>query len=340
LVFHIGQQKLKCPYCGTVREIDLDPESKIREQNFQVMLDFLAGQKQETVEIPLVRCDSCGSEVLFEGTLTSTKCPCCGSPIQKENVHRGGVRVPVDGVLPFRIEQQLAAEQLSKWVKSRWFAPNDFKEVTPESNFNGVYLPFWTFDSLTFTQYVGERGDHYTVTVGSGKDQRRETRTRWWPASGQFQRFFDDVLVKGTQELPSNHIENLAPWPLEETRPFTPEFLAGFFARTYDVDLKSAFDLARSKMELELRSDCSRRIGGDEQRLHQINSRYDAITYKHLLLPVWLLAYRYHDRLYRVFVNAVTGEVQGDRPYSWRKIIAAAVAVIMIAVTIFAAVRQ
>ena len=44
------------------------------------------------------------------------------------------------------------------------------------------------------------------------------------------------------------------------------------------------------------------------------------MTYKHLLLPVWILAYKYGEKTYQVVVNAATGEVQGERPYSWIKI--------------------
>ena len=65
-------------------------------------------------------------------------------------------------------------------------------------------------------------------------------------------------------------------------------------------------------------------------------SRYEAITFKHLLLPVWLLAYRYKDKPYRVVVNACTGEVQGERPYSWVKITFTVLAALLAAGTVAA----
>lgn len=341
LVFHIGQQKLKCPYCGGERAIELGPEAAVREQDFQSILQQLRERKEQTAEEHSeVRCESCGSDVVFEGTLTSTICPYCGSPIQRENVHRGGFRIPVDAVLPFQVEQQRAEQLLSQWVRTRWFAPNDFKRAGVKERFNGVYLPFWTFDALTFTRYVGERGEHYTVTVGTGKDQRTETRTRWYPASGSFQRFFDDLLVNATSQLPVNLIDNLAPWPLHKCCPFTPEYLAGFFARTYDVKIEEGFAIARERAENALREESRRRIGGDEQRLYTLECRYDAVSYKHLLLPVWMLAYRYRNKSFRVFVNAVTGEVQGARPYSWVKIVSAVLAVVAGIVAIAAALRN
>jgi hypothetical protein len=168
--------------------------------------------------------------------------------------------------------------------------------------------------------YSGERGEHYYVTVGTGKDRRRERRTRWYPASGRFQRFFDDVLVAATGGFPRPILRSLEPWPLHKCLPFTQEVLAGYFARTYDVDLDHGFVIGKQRIDEALDQDVRSRIGGDTQRVHSIDTRYDGLTYKHVLLPLWLMAYQYKDRPYQVFINAGTGMVQGERPYSWVKI--------------------
>lgn len=340
LEFHIGDQKLKCPFCGAVKEIELQPESTIQEQNFHDMLERLkqlrADGSNELPDHEEVRCESCGANVVFTGTLTSSACPYCASPLQRENVHSATFRVPVDAVLPFLVEQRKATQLLKDWVKSLWFAPNDFKKKGAEGKFEGVYLPFWTFDSMTFTQYSGERGEHYYVTVGSGKNKRTERRTRWYPASGNFQRFFDDVLIVAARKLPMNLVNELEPWPLAQCIPFTQQVLAGYFARTYDAELDDGFVEARERIDRAIYSQVCRKIGGDTQRVHSVTSRYDAITYKHVLLPVWMLAYRYKDKPYRVFVNAATGEVQAERPWSWVKITLAVLAAIATAVTIYA----
>jgi len=170
------------------------------------------------------------------------------------------------------------------------------------------------------------RGDHYWVTVGSGKNRRRVRRTRWRPVSGRFERFFDDVLVLASEGQHRALVRGLEPWPLAETRPFDRRFLAGFLARTYDVELADGFDLARDRIDEALRADVRRRIGGDEQRVTHMRSTYEPVTYKHLLLPLWLLAYRWGDRTFQVVVNARTGEVQGERPWSWVKITLAVLA--------------
>ncbi|MEZ6130876.1 MAG: hypothetical protein R3C59_19575 [Planctomycetaceae bacterium] len=338
LEFHIGQQQLCCSYCGHVRKIEIDPDAAVLEQDFHSMLERISEWRSQTAQKKIqvgdedhagssttrneLRCESCGGNVEFVGTLTSSRCPYCDSPMQLENAHKCQEhRLPVDGILPFQIEREHARRNLAQWVESRWFAPNSFRRQGAEGKFNGVYLSYYTFDSMTFTAYTGQRGEHYWVTVGSGKDRRREMRTRWYPASGRFQRFFDDVLVLANTGLSRRFMLALEPWPLLKVVPFNQQMLAGLMARTYDIELDECFQEGRRRIDDALLLEVRQRIGGDTQQVQSVNSRYEAVTFKHLLLPVWLLAYRYHQKTYQVFINAATGEVQGERPYSVWKIL-------------------
>jgi hypothetical protein len=90
------------------------------------------------------------------------------------------------------------------WVNGRWFAPGEWKKRGVDGKFDGVYMPFFTFDAATFTRYSGERGDAYYVEVGSGEQKRRERRVRWSHAAGAFQRFFDDICIPALQSLPQS----------------------------------------------------------------------------------------------------------------------------------------
>ena len=324
LEFHIGQQSLVCPFCGHAQSLTLEEDEGVTEQDFDAMLERLVELRRqgvrEQLETQEVRCDSCGATVEFTGSLTSTVCAYCGSPIQRDNVYRSEDRVPVDGVLPFQVERGQAQENLRRWLGSLWFAPNAFKKQGMEGKFSGVYLPFWTFDAMTSCRYQGERGDHYVETHGVGDNRRRVRRTRWRPASGTFQRFFDDILVAANRSLPRSVLARLEPWPLERTIPFTEEALAGYLAQAYEISLDQGFPDAKGRVDAALRQAVAHRIGGDAQRIHRFASRYWAITYKHLLLPVWLMTYRYRDKAYQVVINAASGEVFGDRPYSAAKI--------------------
>lgn len=340
LEFEIGKQELKCPYCGFVKHLEFNPDAVVAEQDVSAMLEKLAELREKGVPdqqlTSEVRCESCGGQVEFSGALTSTECPYCASPIQRENIHTSPQRVPVDGVLPFLVDHAQAAAQLREWVKSRWFAPNEFKQKGVEGKFQGVYEPYWTFDFQTFTRYDGQRGDHYYITVGTGKDEKRVRQTRWSYASGAFHRFFDDILCFASNGLPVWLTQALEPWPLDQCKPFNQQLLAGFLARTYDIPLDNGLQEAKSRAEAALNTEVRQRIGGDEQQVDHQRTQYNAVTYKHLLLPLWLLVYRYHGTLYRVAINGGTGEVQGERPYSAWKIFFAVLAGILVAGGIYA----
>lgn len=326
LEFSIGQQSLKCPYCGHVEDLQPPEVDVLQERDLDAMLSRLQEWHEkgltddQTVGDHEVRCEGCGANVVFQGTLTATHCPYCATPLQRDKVHNAETRIHVDGVLPFLVPESRAATNLRNWVQSLWFAPNEFKKVGANGKFNGVYLPYFTFDAMTFTRWSGQRGDHYYVTVGTGKEQRQERRTNWTWVSGEFQRFFDDVLVLAVRGMNSALVLGLEPWPLGKCIPFNPEVMAGLFARTYDVELPECYEEGRKRVRAALESDVRSRIGGDEQRVDDLKVQLSALTFKHILLPVWLLAYKYHDKTYQVMINAATGEVQGERPWSWVKI--------------------
>lgn len=338
LTYAIGALELHCGHCGFRREIELDPDVEIDENDYQRALEQLATQRtrradaadaNETLAETVV-CEACAAEVTFEGAVTSMDCAYCGTPLQREEIHMHPDRIPVDGVLPFAVDRKAAQGALTRWVKGLWFAPNAFKRKGLRGDFHGVYLPFWTFDSLTFTQFKGQRGDSYWE--GSGKNRRR--RTRWRRVRGSFQHFFDDVLVLAAQRVRAmpmgRFLERLEPWPTKDLRPFQAEFLAGFQARTYDTRLEDGFSDAHRRMQEETRRFVRRRIGGDSQRIENIATRFDAVTYKHVLLPLWLMTYRHQGEEKQVVINAITGKVFGERPYSWVKIAFTVLSVVMV----------
>jgi hypothetical protein len=340
LTFSIGAQKLKCDHCGYEKALEFAEGAKVSENDLVHALENQTSRRASAGAAQFagtheVKCSACGATVQFQGTLTSSACAYCDAPIQRENAHAAEHRIPVDGLCTFLVEKTQAQQNLTKWVKSRWFAPNAWKARGVDGKFDGVYMPFFTFDAMTFTRYSGERGDAYYETVGSGNNKRRVRKVRWSPAYGSFQRFFDDVLIPALKSLPQKLLRGLEPWPLEKTVPFSDAAMSGKLAHTYELELKETFHLSKERMEESLRADVKKRIGGDEQRIHSMDVNYSALTYKHILLPVWILAYRYLDKPYRVCVNAMTGSVHGERPWSKVKIALAVIFALIVGATIW-----
>lgn len=342
LVFSIGEQSLQCPYCAAIKQIEPPAEVPIVERDYLRAIERLKRLREKTshdeessITEHAIRCSSCGADVIFQGTLTSSQCPYCASPLQRDNIHDSVSRLPVDGVLPFLVPQTQAAANLRNWVKSLWWAPNEFLKQGANGKFNGVYMPYFTYDAATQTRFSGQRGDTYFVTVGEGNNRRTEQRIRWSYREGAFNRFFDDVMMIAATKQHLDLVEALEPWPLDQLMSFTPEVLAGFFSRTYDVELEDGFRGARQRMEAALSMEVRQRIGGDVQQVDSQQTNYSAVTFKHILLPVWLLAYRYQNKTYQVMMNAATGEVSGQRPYSWVKITFAAMLIAIVVATIW-----
>ena len=170
---------------------------------------------------------------------------------------------------------------------------------------------------------------------------RQVPQIQWTPVQGRVARFFDDVLVGASKSLPRQIIEQLEPWDLANLVPFNESYLSGFASEYYQVNLDQGFDLAKRKMESVIYHDIAFNIGGDQQRIEQFSTQHSGTTYKHCLLPVWSAAFRYQQKAYHFIINGRTGQVQGERPYSYWKIgFAVVFGVIAIAAVLFALERS
>jgi hypothetical protein len=332
--FAPGTHALACEHCGAQIEI-ADHGAPIVEHPLAEGM-AKAARGQLVTGGREIQCKTCGARAVTTGA--ATRCAFCDSAMVVELTETEATFLP-ESVLPFRVDAKSAGELWSKWLRSRWFAPRDLGRRAQRDGLDGCYLPYWTYDADTLTSYRGERGEHYwdteTYTDSDGKTQTRSVqKTRWYHASGQVDVTFDDVLVPASQTLPRSLVEKLEPWDLVHLEPFDPRFLAGFLAERYTVDLEPGFAVAQERMEPDIKKAVRRDIGGDEQRIHEHATSYLNATFKHLLLPLWIASFRYKDKVYRTTVNAQTGEVAGERPYSAWKITLFVLAIVAVIVAI------
>jgi len=325
LLFEPGKDCLVCPYCGTENPIPAS-HGVVREQDFLAQLDS-ASSGQDLIDVVTVHCATCGAETTLAPNVTAGRCPFCGSPIVTQGASRRLIRPK--SLLPFAIAREVAQGLFAQWLASLWFAPSNLtKRAESSGGLTGVYIPAWTYDCHTESEYTGERGDDYWATetyttVENGKTvtrTRQVLRTSWHGVSGEVADDFDDLLVLASESLPAKQAAALEPWDLNHLIPYQDEYLSGFVAESYQIDLAGGFERAKQLMQPTIESTIRSDIGGDHQRIGSVHSTYEAITFKHLLLPLWISAYRYQGKTYRFLVNARTGEVQGERPWSAVKI--------------------
>jgi ribosomal protein S27E len=327
---------MKCLSCGNTVAVP-EPSGVVTAHALEDALKHVTPLSDIALE---VNCDGCGSVVVFEPPEVAGACSFCGATIVAQPKAADPMIAP-DAVLPLKVTKDAAQGEVRDWIGSRWFAPNALHKMAQQEGIAGVYLPFWTYAADTESQYSGARGVHYytteyyTETDSNGNTvqmSRQVMQTAWSPASGRVARNFADVLVPATKSVNEGRLNALEPWDLPSLCAYEPAYLAGFKAQRYQVELPAGFEKAKAVMERVIEQDVREDIGGDEQQVNQVHTSTTNETFKHLLLPVWIGAYQFQGKVFQVMVNARTGEVQGERPYSAVKI---AMLVIGILISLF-----
>jgi len=330
LDFDPSGTSLKCPYCGHSKHVYTD-YTAVQERDFQAFIErgepgpgTIPGRSEQ------VSCGGCGAVVLLEDHVATDKCPFCATHLESQPQAAEAMIEP-ESILPFAVDYRKAKDAFERWINDRWFAPSGLTQLSSLGQLNGVYVPFWSYDAMTYTRYTGQRGEERTAGVDpmhddmsivalAGMSHHNHRHMEWREVSGEVHHFFDDNLVCASLSIPLDKVMQLQPWDLENLVGFKPEYLSGFKTQRYAVPLRDGFDMAKILMEPTIKGMCLADIGGDVQILDTYNTKHERVTFKHALLPVWIASYRYFDKAYQIMVNARTGEVVGDRPWSVFKV--------------------
>ncbi len=305
---------LACPYCGYTEEIPLDEVFTTAEE-----LDFETAESVENCNWgtakKVVICESCGAESIYDELQISDVCPYCGSNqvMQEQNKDT----LAPGGVCTFKITAKQAGENFKNWIKRKIFCPRAAKESAKPKSFQGVYLPYWTFDSNTYTSYTAKYGKDRTVR---DKDGNTKTVTDWYHTSGQHQEFIDDQLVVGTDRHDESIMRRIEPFDTADNLSYKPEYVAGYVSERYSIGLKAAWEKAKDYINSRLHSNIRELIKTQYNADHvsdlDLDIRYSNIKFKYLLLPIWLSSFRYKNKVYQFMVNGQTGKVGGKSPIS------------------------
>lgn len=332
-----GTENISCDYCGHQETITLD-ENGFEELELYPYLKEMGAQRHSE-QVSMLQCKNCGATQHIEENYKSLHCVYCSMPLVIEDQYQEEWILP-GAVLPFQIDQKKSYQIFQSWVKRLWFAPNKLKKASLDPQFTkGLYLPYWTFDAQLRAQYSGQRGEYYyenkRVRNAQGKMvNQRVRKTRWYPASGEVSGFVDDTLVEASKQRKGRVPSKIARWNLKLLQPFNSSFLRGFVTEKYTIPLKQGHLAAKGEAEDIARRWCRQDIGGDTQRISHMNMQLSEETFKHILLPVYISAYRYNGKEYNFFVNGENGQISGTRPYSFWKIFLTVLLGILIIATI------
>lgn len=330
---------LKCDRCGELARPDGDEAAAgVVERDLQAGLSAPQPAWDLGAQAREVTCGECGATVEFPDGVAATSCSFCGSPQVLAQSARRELVQP-ESVVPFGVARATAEERFKFWIAKLWFRPSDLKHKAQIADLRGVYVPFWTFDCHVASSWTAQAGYYYYVTVSrtvtvNGKTETRqvqERRIRWESASGSRADRWDDHLVCASKGLPDDLAADVSDFETSALRPYDAAFLLGFLAESYAIDLRAAWDRAEAQITDAQTARCAGDVPGDTHRFLRARHRVSETTFKHVLLPVWVAAFRYRDKVFRFLVNGQTGKVAGNAPYSVWKILGLVVLILALA---------
>lgn len=323
MTFSPGHEKLHCQHCGHTQALPKETDMVI-ERSFNEGIQELDRPRGLSLKAKSFHCTNCGADTVAEAEAINLVCPFCGSKKVNEEALDTRVIRP-SGILPFKVTREQARDKFKKWLKKGFFKPNKLAKFARLEGMRSVYIPYWTYDAKTDSHWTAQAGYHYyvteTYTDSEGNTQTRQVqRTRWVPVNGYYERLFDDVLVVASHGIKQQRSQKLEPFDIKEVVNFDSRYVLGHAAEVYQKDLKEGFDVAEKIMDSQIRSAIAKQVPGDTHRNLRINTRKSRITYKHLLLPVWVAGYQFGNKVYQFLVNGETGKATGSKPIAWWKV--------------------
>lgn len=216
---------------------------------------------------------------------------------------------PPEGMLPFEIDEPTAQAAFRAFATSSIWYPRDLRRARLQ--LRQLLLPAWAFSGAIET--------HYTGLI------RASTRSGKRPVAGSQRTRFHQILVPASRTLSLSELSGLGLYdegrlqPLEAGDPPLPFEISEMTRST-----------ARGRASLEMQRRHAAALTHSESLLEiHTAALVDDLRGRPVLVPVWIGAYRYRDHPYRVLVNGQTGELLGDAPFSWLKLLAVIVAVLV-----------
>lgn len=324
-----AKQALVCAYCGTESPYTLKTDGEVIEHDLVAALKAVpqSARGWQDDRRP-VRCQHCQAISVFSAAQQGKACDFCGSTSLLPFEETGDIIRP-ETLLPFAVNEPSARERVRQWYGSRWWAPNNLNQKALTDTLHGVYLPYWTFDAQVSARYTAEAGTYF-------KNNQNKQEIRWRRVSGRIDHFFDDTLVCASRGVHPQLVRAVEPFPTSshQLKPYDPGYLSGWTVERYQLDLVGAAQQGRQRMLDGARQMCANDIQADTQRNLQVNAQFDAQTFKHVLLPIWLVGYRYGARDFQVVINGATGQVAGEYPKSWVKIGFAVLAAVLVGLAV------
>ena len=332
-----GTFSMKCPYCGNETDIPMEARETPKEHGIGELTKLPPTVQSLGVSTKAISCKQCGANSQIPADKVSTTCSFCGSSMIVPREATVNLLKP-EGIVPFAFDRNAAHQKFVGWVSKGFFRPSALKKNATVENIRSTYVPYFTYDAQAHSVWRGEAGTYYYTTetrIVNGQRQSHQVRhVRWAFKSGTHDHFYNDELICASKGLAGGLVEKVEPFNTNAPAPYSDQMIAGSEAEEYSVDPREGWQRAAQKMLSKEREACSRLLGGDTQRNLHVSTNFSGQTFKHLLLPIYISSYQYKGKSWRFMINGQTGEVVGDRPLDWVKVLIVVGAVIGVVVAI------
>jgi predicted RNA-binding Zn-ribbon protein involved in translation (DUF1610 family) len=317
--YSIAEGGLTCTHCGYHQVSETQAVGR-GAQEFEFTLETMEeaahGWDQDRKELA---CQNCGAVTSVPpGDLTHT-CPFCGSN-QVVNRNTPGDVLRPRFLVPFQVDANQCRQAMKNWLGNSWMVPKSLGKVAGRTELTGMYIPYWTFDSVTNSNWRAQVGHTKTERYYSNGKWKTRTKIVWRWESGKVRMNIDDLLISGASRLSPLLIERVESYNLAQLTPYQPSYLAGFHARAYDITLETAWEQARRVMRERARTACRGQASTSRIRNFSMSMDFGDESWRYILLPLYIANYTYAGRNFQVYVNGQNAEVAGQRPVDWRKV--------------------
>jgi ribosomal protein L37E len=322
VAFNIETKQLACLYCGYAAEADEEHTAADAERPILDVLPTESGHRWAASQQQL-SCQRCGAVSLWPPAQKAAACPYCASH-QLIASSESEALVDPQGIAVMQISEEEALRCTRAWFGRGWFIPDDLSQSVKNHSLQPAYYPFWIFEGTVEL--------HWTCEVNEGGSNT----SSWVRQSGSEFELFNDVVVPGLQRLNHKDMEKLGPYNLLDVVAFKPDYLAGWPAMSYNRSLAKATLMARESVIRVLRQQLHYRVasGRPKRGLKTGGVNWYDMTFKYVLLPLWIGTYQYKGKLYQVFVNGQTGKVSGEKPRDTIKTVLLITSVILLLIVV------
>jgi ribosomal protein S27AE len=306
--YDIHETTLVCQFCGFTSKVDQHVVDASSDQLLDASLPTERAHRWVESQSRLT-CEQCGVVLLLPPGQTAESCPYCGanhfitSPELME-------LIDPQAIGQFKIDIKNSGESIKNWLGKGWLTPDDLAVKHGGMQLHPAYYPFWLFEGTVEVPWFCD------VNVGTSK------LPQWEAHSGSQFENFNDVLIPGLRKLSVDELAGIEPFNLEALVEFSPDFLAGWPALTYDIPLADASLHARQAVVNKVKHTLSSLVETNRPKRNFSTGagKWSGLTYKLTLLPIYMGNYLFQGKWYHLLVNGQTGKVSGKKPIDTLKI--------------------